>query len=178
MTWTGPCKNPMQKPKSHRVEEVEPGIWRYSDDALRYYGHPDKHNGACYRLAPGMKAFTTESSKLALKKRAEIKKAKKQEAQEAIERELMKKLKTKSGALAIAKMAGSLAAGVVSDKHPLQARSATFKTIATAGGYLQERSGATQATQVNITLGVEAAAALRDLGVDIIEVEQIGDGKL
>lgn len=169
----------MRKPaKSHRVEEVEPGIWRYSDGALRYYGHPDKQNGSSYRLPPKMKSFTTESSKLALEKKAEIRKVKKLEAQEAIERELMKKLKTKSGALAIAKMAGSLATGVTSDKHPLQARAATFKTIAAAGGYLQERSGATQATQVNITLGVEAAEALRGLGVDIIEVEQIGDGKL
>ena len=170
--------NPMKKPKSHRVEEVEPGIWRYSDGALRYYGHPTKHNGASYRLPPKLKSFTPETSKLALKRREEIKKAKKLEAQEAIERELMKKLKTKSGALAIAKMAGLLATGVTSDKHSLQARAATFKTIAAAGGYLQERSGATQATQVNITLGVEAAEALRDLGVDIIEVEQIGDGQL
>ena len=78
----------------------------------------------------------------------------------------MRKLKTKSGALAIAKMAGSLATGVISDSHPLQARSATFKTIATAGGYLQEHGGAaTQAVQVNISL--EAQHALKSVGVVI-----------
>lgn len=164
----------MNKPKSHRVEEVEPGIWRYSDGALRYYGHPDKHNGACYSLSPGMRAFTTESSKLALKAKAEIQKARKLQAQEAIERELMRKLKTKSGALAIAKMAGSLATGVVSDSHPLQARSATFKTIATAGGYLQEHGGAaTQAVQVNISL--EAQRALKSVGV-VIDGEAVDIG--
>ena len=153
-------------PKSHRVEEVEPGIWRYSDGALRYYGYPGKHNGACYSLSPGMPSFTTETSKLALKAKAEIKKAKKQEAQEAIERELMKKLKTKSGSRAIGKMAGSLATGVVSDKHPLQARATTFKILATAGGYLQEHGGAaTQAVQVNISL--EAQHALKSVGVVI-----------
>jgi len=161
----------MYEPKSHKVREVEPGIWEYSDGALRYYGHPDKHNGASYRRPPSLKSFTPETSKLALSAKAEIRQAKQQEAQEALEQELMHKLKTRSGALAIAKMGGALGLAVMSDKHPLGARASTFKTIAVAGGYLQERGSTTQATQVNITLGVEAAKALRDLGVDIIDGE-------
>lgn len=163
--------------KSTRVEELEPGIWLYSDGLKRYHGYPGKHNGS---MAPGnpkpewLKDFTPETSKLAVR----AKEAKHLEAKEAIELELMKKFNTKSGALAIGKVAGSLLKAANNEKHPLHARATTFKTIATAGGYLQERSGATQATQVNITLGVEAAEALRDWGVDVIEVEEIGDSKL
>lgn len=161
-------------PKSHRVEEVKPGIWRYSDGALRYYGYPGKHNGACHSLAPGMRALTTETSKLALKAKAEKHKAKKLLAQEAIDEEIMRRLRTASGPLAIAKMAGSLAACVTSKKHSLQARSATFKTIATAGGYLQEHGGAaTQAVQVNISL--EAQRALKSVGV-VVDGEAVDIG--
>jgi len=158
-------------PKSHKVKEIEPGIWLYSDGIKRFHGHPEMQNGA---LAPGnkrpahLKSFTPETSRLAKKAKAEIYKARKQQAQEAIDQAIMQRLGAESGPLAIAKMAGSLAAGVMSKKYSLQGRSAAFKTIATAGGYLQERSGATQAVQFNLSLSDDVVRSLVADGAEVI----------
>ena len=155
------------KESATRVEEIEPGIWLYSDGLKRYHGHPEKHNGS---MAPGnpkpewLKDFTPETSKLAVR----AKEAKHLEAKEAIELELMKKFKTKSGALAIGKVAGSLLKAADNEKHPLHARATTFKTVATAGGYLQERSGATQAVQFNLTLSDEVVRSLVADGAKVV----------
>lgn len=146
-----------------RVEELEPGIWRYSDKSIRNAkGHwveraPTPAPLITSETAPKMHALNRARS---LEKR--------QESQGEVERALAKALKVKSGARAAGKMAGKLAQGVMDDKQPLQARTGAFKAVLAAGGMAQER-GPTQATQVNITLSAEAAQSLQDWGVEIVE---------
>ena len=138
---------------------------RYSDGTLR------NASGHYLERPPGAAELISKAraQELHVRKR-EIAQAKHQETQGEIERALVTALKARSGAHAAGKMAGKLAEGVMDGKQPLQARTGAFKAVLAAGGLAQER-GPTQATQVNITLSAEAAGALQDWGVEIVDSE-------
>lgn len=152
--------------KAHRVEELEPGKWRYSDGSIR------NASGHWIKQPPGSAPLITgETSHDMIARKVDKSLAKKEELQEELERAYKKALNTRTGKQALAKVGGKLLERAHSDKEPLQACTQTFKTLASAAGMLHDRTTApTQAVQINISL--EAAEALRSYGVEFVESEE------
>ena len=156
--------------KAYRVEELEPGIWMYSDGRKRYYGHESKQDGGfCEVPKGGAKPFTQESAKLARHARTEKALVAKVVAQEEAERALQRATRSKTPAEGWGKLTGAVAKRVLDGDEPLTGVVTAYKAVGQSAGMLTDRATApTQAVQINISL--EAAEALRSYGVDLGEI--------